>query len=51
MRSESGILVSLIKPQFEAGRSAVGKGGIVKKKEDRENAVTRVIDSAKESGL
>ncbi|MEE0969988.1 MAG: TlyA family RNA methyltransferase, partial [Clostridia bacterium] len=49
--SESGILVSLIKPQFEAGRSAVGKGGIVKKKEDRENAVTRVIDSAKESGL
>ena len=30
-------LVALVKPQFEAGRQAVGKGGIVRKAEDREN--------------
>lgn len=48
---DDGILISLIKPQFEAGRSAVGKNGIVKKKEDRETAVLRVINGAKEVGL
>jgi 23S rRNA (cytidine1920-2'-O)/16S rRNA (cytidine1409-2'-O)-methyltransferase len=35
-------LVALVKPQFEAGREAVGKGGIVRKAEDREKAVIRV---------
>jgi 23S rRNA (cytidine1920-2'-O)/16S rRNA (cytidine1409-2'-O)-methyltransferase len=35
-------LVALVKPQFEAGREAVGKGGIVRKAEDREKAVARV---------
>jgi 23S rRNA (cytidine1920-2'-O)/16S rRNA (cytidine1409-2'-O)-methyltransferase len=35
-------LVALVKPQFEAGRAAVGKGGIVRKAADRERAVTRV---------
>ncbi|MBQ8208804.1 MAG: TlyA family RNA methyltransferase [Clostridia bacterium] len=49
--TENGILVSLIKPQFEAGRSAVGKNGIVKKKEDREAAILRVIEAASETGL
>ncbi len=47
----NGILVSLIKPQFEAGRAAVGKNGIVKKKEDREAALMRVISFAEEKGL
>ncbi len=49
--SHNGILISLIKPQFEAGRAAVGKGGIVKKKEDRETAITKVIESAEIYGL
>lgn len=49
--SDDGILISLIKPQFEAGRSAVGKNGIVKRIEDREAAVIRVVDSASECGL
>ncbi len=49
--SDDGILISLIKPQFEAGRGAVGKGGIVKKREDREAAVIGVISSAAEVGL
>jgi len=35
-------LVALVKPQFEAGREAVGKGGIVRKAEDRERAIVRV---------
>ena len=35
-------LVALIKPQFEAGRAAIGKGGIVRTAEDRDAAVARV---------
>lgn len=36
-------LVSLVKPQFEAGRAAVGKGGIVRNEADRQ----RAVDSAR----
>lgn len=46
-----GYFVSLIKPQFEAGRSAVGKGGIVRSAEARLAAVRRVVDSASGAGL
>jgi 23S rRNA (cytidine1920-2'-O)/16S rRNA (cytidine1409-2'-O)-methyltransferase len=35
-------LVALVKPQFEAGRAAVGKGGIVRNPADRQRAVERV---------
>lgn len=48
---DNGAFVSLIKPQFEAGRTAVGKGGVVKKAQDRLNAVLRVKDCAAEYGL
>ena len=48
---DSGSFVSLIKPQFEAGRAAIGKGGLVKSKADREAAVFRVIDFAGTVGL
>lgn len=37
-------LVVLVKPQFEAGRAAVGKGGIVADPADRERAVSTVSD-------
>jgi 23S rRNA (cytidine1920-2'-O)/16S rRNA (cytidine1409-2'-O)-methyltransferase len=47
----SGIIISLIKPQFEAGRQALGKNGIVTRKEDRYSAVVRVLDSAELIGL
>ena len=41
--AESGAwLVALIKPQFEAGRAAVGKGGIVRDPAARERAVADV---------
>ena len=43
---EGASFISLIKPQFEAGKSALGKNGIVKKPRDRENAILRVVESA-----
>ncbi|MGQ0672041.1 MAG: TlyA family RNA methyltransferase [Hyphomicrobium sp.] len=36
--------ILLIKPQFEAGPAAVGKGGIVQRAEDRDRAVALVRD-------
>lgn len=35
-------LVALVKPQFEAGREAVGKGGVVRAEADRMRAIARV---------
>ena len=49
--TEDGVLVSLIKPQFEVGRSAVGKNGIVKKAEDRGRAIEHVLSVANSFGL
>ena len=37
-----GWLVSLIKPQFEVGRAAIGKGGVVKTTADRTRAIKLV---------
>ncbi|WP_280138233.1 TlyA family RNA methyltransferase [Methyloceanibacter stevinii] len=35
-------LAALVKPQFEAGRDAVGKGGLVRDDADRQRAIARV---------
>ena len=43
---EGGLLISLIKPQFEAGRGALDKHGLVKKDKDRIFAVSRVLAAA-----
>jgi 23S rRNA (cytidine1920-2'-O)/16S rRNA (cytidine1409-2'-O)-methyltransferase len=43
-------IVALVKPQFEAGRKAVGKRGVVRKEADREKAVTRVWQFLEEKG-
>ena len=48
---EHSYFVSLIKPQFEAGREAIGKGGIVKTSVSRAMAIRKVIDCATENGL
>lgn len=37
-------LAALVKPQFEAGRAAVGKGGLVRDEADRQRAIARVRD-------
>ncbi|MEX1157984.1 MAG: TlyA family RNA methyltransferase [Thermomicrobiales bacterium] len=41
-----GDLVTLIKPQFEAGREAVGRGGVVRDDRTRKAVVKRVIELA-----
>ncbi|MBO5280998.1 MAG: TlyA family RNA methyltransferase [Clostridia bacterium] len=46
-----GILVSLIKPQFEVGREFVGKNGIVKNAKKRDESVKRVVDFALSCGF
>ncbi len=43
---DGGIYIGLIKPQFECGRAALGKGGIVKDKKAMAAAVGRVCDQA-----
>ena len=46
---EKGRFVTLIKPQFEAGRSGVGKGGIVRDREIHVSVIEKVIASAEEN--
>jgi 23S rRNA (cytidine1920-2'-O)/16S rRNA (cytidine1409-2'-O)-methyltransferase len=41
-------LVVLVKPQFEAGREQVGKGGIVRDPQAQQRAVSRVAEAIKE---
>ena len=44
-------VVALVKPQFEVGRDAVGKGGVVRDADARERAVASVAAAAAELGL
>ncbi len=48
---EGGEVVCLIKPQFEAGREKVGKGGVVRGKETHREVIVTVICFAKEIGF
>lgn len=43
--------ILLVKPQFEVGRSAVGKGGIVRDDKARRAALERILNCAREHGL
>ena len=43
-------LVALVKPQFEAGRAAIGKGGVVRDRMAREAALTKIAEFAAKSG-
>ncbi len=49
--AEDGDFICLIKPQFEAGRGAIGKGGIVKSEKDRRQAVEKVTLFAESCGF
>lgn len=42
LAAEDAVLIALIKPQFEAGRDRVGKGGVVRDPEVREAVCERV---------
>jgi 23S rRNA (cytidine1920-2'-O)/16S rRNA (cytidine1409-2'-O)-methyltransferase len=48
--SEDGDLVLMVKPQFEVGRTRVGKGGVVRDPALRAEAVTSVADAGAERG-
>jgi 23S rRNA (cytidine1920-2'-O)/16S rRNA (cytidine1409-2'-O)-methyltransferase len=48
---KDGDLVLLVKPQFEAGREAVGRGGVVRDPAARAAAVRAVADAAGALGL
>ena len=49
--SEKSDFICLIKPQFEVGKSGIGKGGIVKSDKIRQSAVSKVTEYAKSVGF
>ena len=48
---DTGSLVALIKPQFEAGKELVGKGGIVREKSTHRLVLARILHIANDCGL
>lgn len=48
---DGGEAVCLIKPQFEAGREKVGKGGVVRDKETHREVIFRVLDTVRSLGF
>ncbi|GAC1702816.1 MAG: TlyA family rRNA (cytidine-2'-O)-methyltransferase [Candidatus Limnocylindrales bacterium] len=48
---ERGEVIALVKPQFEAGRAAVGRGGIVRDAAARAAAVVAVAEQLTASGI
>jgi 23S rRNA (cytidine1920-2'-O)/16S rRNA (cytidine1409-2'-O)-methyltransferase len=51
LMSPAGEILVLLKPQFELGRGRVGKGGVVRNQDDRDEAVSSFIDWAAQEGL
>lgn len=49
--NDSGLFVSLIKPQFEAGKENIGKKGIVKDEKVRKNVCDNIVKIAYTYGL
>ncbi|MCS6871239.1 MAG: TlyA family RNA methyltransferase [Anaerolineae bacterium] len=49
--TEDAHVVPLIKPQFEAGRRDVGKGGVVKSADVHRRVLSDVLDTARTEGL
>lgn len=49
--ASGGLLVALVKPQFEAGRAQVGKGGVVRDDAVRAEAVARVRQCLESLGV
>jgi len=47
---ENGEVVALIKPQFEAGREFIQKGGLVKKAEVHQTVIERICEKAQKIG-
>ena len=50
LAEEGAELVALIKPQFEAGREALGKGGIVSDPQEHERVCREIVDFLAQQG-
>ncbi len=48
---ETGEMVCLIKPQFEAGKEKVGKKGVVRDPKVHQEVIEKILDFAEESGF
>ncbi|MCO5176325.1 MAG: TlyA family RNA methyltransferase [Thermomicrobiales bacterium] len=49
--TDSGSCIALIKPQFEAGKQHVGKGGVVRDLKIRRQVIAQTIDTARTIGF
>ena len=49
-RSTNREMITLIKPQFEAGREAIGKGGIVRDEHAQQSAIKKVRETVEKLG-
>jgi 23S rRNA (cytidine1920-2'-O)/16S rRNA (cytidine1409-2'-O)-methyltransferase len=49
--SDDGEIIALIKPQFEAGREKVGKGGVVRDEEVHREVIDKIMSFASSIGL
>ncbi len=49
--ADNADFICLIKPQFEVGKANIGKGGIVKDKRVRHEAIKKVVDFAENIGF
>lgn len=47
----SGVIIALVKPQFEVGKGKVGKGGIVKSSEKHRDVLLKMLEFARECNL
>jgi 23S rRNA (cytidine1920-2'-O)/16S rRNA (cytidine1409-2'-O)-methyltransferase len=48
---DGGIFISLIKPQFEAGKDHIGKGGIVRDRNIHVKVIEALFAAAEKEGL
>ncbi|PRZ40946.1 23S rRNA (cytidine1920-2'-O)/16S rRNA (cytidine1409-2'-O)-methyltransferase [Antricoccus suffuscus] len=51
LTASDGVLIPMVKPQFEVGKNRLGKGGVVRDLADHEKSVRDVVASAAEHGL
>lgn len=49
--AEGGVLLLMVKPQFEVGRERLGAGGVVRDPAERRRAVRAVLEKAESLGL
>ncbi|MCD1147145.1 TlyA family RNA methyltransferase [Peptoniphilus sp. KCTC 25270] len=48
---EDGMICALVKPQFEAGKEKVGKGGVIRERSTHIEVLENTLDLVKEEGL